>query len=176
METLEHELILTPDHIPVLSKTNAATFHAKAKERIFENGGAFEYMETIKFFAKLNDVVCGNSSAKIEADKEFVDYLRGEITKHGNGGDKGEVMTKRGVKFTLAEVGTSYDFSMCNDPEFFELEEKSKEATKLLKERKEFLQKLPISGLDITTKDGEGVKIYPPSKSSKSSFKVQLPK
>jgi hypothetical protein len=45
-----------------------------------------------------------------------------------------------------------------------------------VKARKEFLKTVPLSGLEILTKDGELVTVYPPAKSSKSSFKVSLPK
>jgi molybdopterin converting factor small subunit len=175
METL-NELILTPDHIPVLSKQNAATFHAKAKEKIYEEGGAFEYVEVIKFFAALDKEINGDSNSKKEPDKEFIEFLREEISKQGNGGDKAEFKTERGVKFTLAEVGSSYDFSKCNDQELLETEELAKFWADKVKERKEFLKTLPLSGLDIITKDGEAIKIFPPAKSSRSSFKVSLPK
>lgn len=175
MENTE-ELILSPDHIPVLSKANAKTFHEMAKERIYEHGGAFEYVETIKFFAALDKQINGDSNAKIEPDKEFIDYLRDEIKKQGNGGDKAEYKTERGVKFTLAEVGTAYDFSQCDDLKLLELETAAKEANDAVKVRKEFLKTIPPSGMDIITEDGEVAKIWPPSKSSKSSFKISLPK
>lgn len=175
METTQ-EIILSPDHIPVLSKQNAATFHQQAKEKIFEHGGAFEYIEVIKFFAALDKQISGDKQSKIEPDNEFLDYLRDEIRKQGNGGDKAEFKTARGVKFTLAEVATTYDFSQCNDPELLDMEDLSSFYANKVKERKEFLRNIPLSGMDIITKDGEGIKIYPPSKSSKSSFKVSLPR
>jgi hypothetical protein len=175
METTE-EIILSPDHIPVLSKANAKSFHEMAKARIYEQGGAFEYVETIKFFSALDKQINGDSASKIEPDKEFIDYLREEIKKRGNGGDKAEFKTERGVKFTLAEVGSSYDFSKCNDPELIELEAKAKEANDALKARKEMLKMVPSSGMDLLTRDSELVRIYPPSKSSKSSFKISLPR
>lgn len=171
------ELVLTPDHIPVLSKQNAATFHAKAKERIYEQGGAFEYVEVIKFFAALDKEINGDSNSKKEPDKEFIEFLRDEISKQGNGGDKAEFKTERGVKFTLAEVGSSYDFSKCNDLRLDELEAKAREAADLVKVRKEFLKTVPEKGLIITDEEtGETYTIYPPAKSSRSSFKVSLPK
>lgn len=173
---MHNEIILSPDNIPVLSKTNAATFHAQAKERIFDNGGAFEYVEVIKFFSALDKQITGDSASKIEPDKEFIDYLREEIRKHGNGGDKAEYKTLRGVKFTLAETGTAYNFSMCNDPELSEMEKQEAEIKEKVKARKEFLKTIPVKGIDIITSDGEAIKIYPPSKTSKSSFKIQLPK
>jgi hypothetical protein len=176
MQTENLEIVLTPDHIPVLSKQNAATFHKQAKERIYEQGGAFEYIEVIKFFAALDKQISGDKQAKIEEDKEFIDYLRDEIKKQGNGGDKAEFTTERGVKFTLAEVGTSYNFSQCNDQELCDLENIADSAAASVKARKEFLKTVPLSGLEILTKDGELVTVYPPAKSSRSSFKVSLPK
>ena len=178
MQTENMEIVLTPDHIPVLSKQNAAAFHQQAKERIYEQGGAFEYIEVIKFFAALEKQISGDKQAKIEEDKEFIDYLREEIKRQGNGGDKAEFKTARGVKFTLAEVGSVYDFSQCNDPELIELEAKAKEANEALKQRKEFLKTVhPVKGeKKVDTETGEEYIIWPPSKSSKSSFKVQLPR
>lgn len=176
MQTENMEIVLTPDHIPVLSKQNAAAFHQQAKERIYEQGGAFEYIEVIKFFAALEKQISGDKQTKIEEDKEFIDYLREEIKRQGNGGDKAEFKTARGVKFTLAEVGTTFDFSQCDDPILLDLERHVKQLTDRLKERKDFLKTVPVSGLDIVTSEGEVAKIFPPSKSSKSSFKVQLPK
>jgi hypothetical protein len=177
MQTENLEIVLTPDHIPVLSKQNAKTFHQQAKERIYEQGGAFEYIEVIKFFAALDKQISGDSASKIEPDKEFIDYLMEEIQKQGNGGDKAEFTTERGVKFTLAEVGSTFDFSKCNDQELIQLEEASKSIAEKLKERKEFLKTVPEKGLLITDPEtGDTYTIYRPSKSSKSSFKVSLPK
>jgi hypothetical protein len=83
----------------------------------------------------------------------------------------------RGVKFTLAEVGTAYDFSQCNDIELEKLESKAKEAADMVKVRKEFLKTVPPSGLLVTDKEtGDTYEVFPPAKSSKSSFKVTLPK
>jgi len=171
----DYELILTPDNIPVLSKQNAATFHQQAKERIMEHGGAFEYVEVIKFFAALDKQISGDKTSKIEPDNEFLDYLREEIKRQGNGGDKAEYKTERGVKFTLAEVGTVYDFSKCNDPKYLDLLLAVEGAKTELKLYQDFLKTVPTKGLEVRRGD-ELITIYPPSKSSKSSFKVSLPK
>jgi hypothetical protein len=174
-QTEQMELVLTPDHIPVLSKQNAATFHQQAKERIYEQGGAFEYIEVIKFFSALDKQISGDKQAKIEEDKEFIEFLRDEIKKQGNGGDKAEFKTARGVKFTLAEVGTAYDFSQCNDPEYTRLLLEVEDAKLQLKLHQDFLKTVPSKGVQVLRED-ELVTVYPPAKSSKSSFKVQLPK
>lgn len=164
-------IILTPNNLPILSKGNAKTFHEEVKKRILETGdGLFEYIETIKFFAALDKQIMGDSASKTEADKEFIDMLRDEIERHN-----GKVITERGVVFQNAETGTSYDFSQCNDPILEMLEAEYTASANSLKERKEFLKKVPSAGLEIRFLD-ELVTVYPPSKSSRSSFKVQLPK
>lgn len=170
------ELELTPDMIPVISKQNARTFHNQVKDRIKETGeGLFEYLETLKFFEKLKEVISGNSQSKNpeeqEGDKELKQMVRDEIVKYGKGFE-----TKRGVKFDLSETGTKYDYSKCGDPVIIELGVVLESAKIKIKERQEFLQTVPVEGLDILTEGGEVSKIYPPSKSSTSSYKITLPK
>lgn len=175
MET--QQLILSPDNIPVLSKQNAASFHQMAKSRIFDTGeGLFEYIETIKFFAALDKQIAGDTQAKIEPDKEFLNYVREQIEKNGQkAGTTFKFTSLRGVKFENADTGTTYDFSKCNDSVLVQLEDDVAKAKEALKQRQEFLKTVSHKGLDIRD-DDELVTIYPPSKSSKSSFKVSLPK
>lgn len=171
---MTQEIILAPENLPVLSKENAASFHSKAKEIIYEQGGVFQYIELIKFFAALDKQISGDTASKIEPDKEFLDYIRTEIERNG---EKGKYVSARGVKFEVAEVGTKYDFSQCNDTELAALEGAAKLTAEAIKERQAFLKTLPLKGMEILEKNtGELVTIYPPSKTSKSSFKVQLPK
>lgn len=166
------ELQLAPGSIITLSKQNAKEFHEDMKTMIRETGyGMFEYIEFISFCAKLKDQINGNSQAGIPEDKELIGMIREEVGKYGK-----TYTTPRGVKFELAETGSSYDFSQCNDPELALLEQQAEEHAKKLKERKEFLKTVPTKGLEIHSGDGELIKIYPPSKSSKSSYKVSLPK
>lgn len=161
------QLMLSPTKIPILSKENAAAFHNKAVAKIFETGnGLFEYVEVIKFFAALDK--------QVSDDKEFIDHVRQQIQYNG---DKKEFKTPRGVKFEIAEVGTAYDFSQCNCPELVDLETRAAELAEQIKKRKEFLKTVPAKGLEILISEtGETITLYPPAKSSKSSFKVTLPK
>lgn len=160
--------------ILTLSKTNAEQFHQSMRQMILNTGyGAFEYLETINFFAKVKDYISGNAQAKIPADKELVGFIRDEILKH----PKGKFTTARGVIFEAAETGTSYDFSKCEDPILVALESQKSQVDEALKARKEFLKTVPIEGLTVVdTASGEAVTVYPPSKSSNSSYKVSLPK
>lgn len=171
METKPLEIIISPDRIPVLSKTSAETFHARMRTMIYDSGyGLFEYMEVIQFFVKLNEIIRGKDGN--EGDKEFLDYVRSEIEKH----PKGKFLSDRGVKFETAETGTRYDFAACGDPELNEMEEQLAKLKAQIEGRKEFLKHVPAEGQDIITRNGEAVHITRPVKTSKSSFKITLAK
>lgn len=169
------QVILSPDAILVLSKENVKDFHGRVKQRIKDTGdGLMEYLEVIKFFEKLKDVISGDSQSKDpaekEGDKELKQMVRDEVAKWN-----GKYTTPRGVKFENAETGTKYNYSICNDQSLLLLEIDAKAAAEKLKERQEFLKKLPVEGVEIRQED-ELVRIYPPSKSSTSSYKITLPK
>lgn len=76
--------------------------------------------------------------------------------------------------FSIKEVGVKYDYANCNDTELNELQMQLDELTEKVKNRQKFLQTISISGLDIITKDGEAIKVYPPAKSSTTSVTVTL--
>lgn len=165
---------ILPGSILTLSKTNAQEFHRQTKAMIMETGyGIFEYLEVINFFIKIKSYISGDKQAKIPEDKEFIELVREEIGKH----PKGKFTSARGVTFETAETGTAYDFGKCDDPVLVQLEADGAAITERLKARKEFLKTLPLEGLDVLDKDsGEVTKIFPPSKSSNSSYKITLPK
>lgn len=164
--------VIRPGSILVLNKANAKEFHEGMKAMIQETGcGLFEYLETIKFFEKVKAYISGDKQAKIPEDKQFVDLVRTEILKY----EKGVHTTPRGVKFETCETGTAYDFSQCNDQELLKLQSEAEAASEKLKARKEFLKTVAVSGLDvIDTDSGEVYKIYPPSKTSNSSYKITM--
>lgn len=166
------ELQLQPGAILVLSKASAKDFHEQMKSMIKDTGyGLFEYLEVVKFFEKIKEYISGNSQSKIEPDKELIEMVRDEVKKHN-----GKYTTARGVKFEVAETGTKYDFSKCNDPELESLEDMLSKLNEKIKERKEFLKTVPGKGLEIHRGDGELVTVYPPSKTSTSGYKVTIPK
>lgn len=157
-----------------LSKTSAVDFHARMKEMIYETGnGLWNYIAFLKFAGKVNDVVFGNSSSKTPEDKDFIDYLRTEVSKYG----KGEYQTPEGVKFKNCETGTQYNYEQCNDQVLVELYAELVELKSKIKEREDFLKNVPGKGMDILDPDTGAVEtLYPPSKKSKSSVTVTLPK
>ena len=122
--------------------------------------------EAIDVIAKMEYLI-----KEIRANNDFINYVRGYITLQGK-----EIELNTGTKIELAEVGVKYDFSKCNDEQLLNLEESKIQLDNLIKERQAFLKSLPSEGMDIVTPYGELVHVYPPSKSSTSSFKVTLKK
>lgn len=172
-DRLPTPVIIQAGDMLVLSKTNAEEFHKKMREMILDTGyGMFEYLEVLKFFENVNKQVRGDSQARIPEDKEFIQAVRDELSKY----EKGKHTTTRGVKFEMAETGTAFDYSNCNDHQLKLLEIELASKKDEVEKRKEFLKSLPIEGLEILTDGGEVAKLYPPVKSSKSSFKITLAK
>jgi flagellar motility protein MotE (MotC chaperone) len=171
---MPHPVVIQAGDMIVLSKTNAQEFHEKMREMILETGyGMFEYLEVLKFFENVNKQVKGDSQARIPEDKEFINAVRDELSKY----EKGKHTTARGVRFELAETGTNYDFSVCQDPILDLLEIELEEKKQAVAERKEFLKTIRKEGESILDqRTGEVNTVFPPKKNSKSSYKITLAK
>lgn len=109
---------------------------------------------------------------EVKDSKEFKDYVREEITKYGKG-----YTSNSGAKIETIEAGTSYDYNVCGDTVWEWISSQINGLTASRKEREKFLQTVPTGGLVITDElTGETVKIYPPSKTSTSTYKITLEK
>lgn len=146
-----------------LSKSEIKTMAASAIESVFESGNPLKIAEALsamELFIK-----------EVKDDKKFKEYVREEAAKTPKG-----FISNSGAKVELFEAGTTYDFSNCADPVLNELNLAIDIAKVKAEERKTFLKALPLSGMDIITTEGEVVKVYPPAKSSVSSYKITLAK
>lgn len=144
-----------------LSKTELKDISVKMVNEISENGfviGALEQMAKMEFLIK-----------EIKDNSQFKDYAIDEISKYGK-----SMQTDTGTKIELAEVGVKYDFSNCNDEILTDMQKQLDELEAKVKERKDYLKKVPLSGIEVITSDGEIQKIYPPAKTSTSSYKITL--
>ena len=109
---------------------------------------------------------------EVKADKRYTEYVREEVEKHGKA-----FTSPSGSKIELAETGTKYDFSKCNDFLLPRLNQQSEEIDAKIKEREAFLKSIPESGISVIDEEtGESVSVYHPSKTSTSSYKVTLAK
>ena len=93
--------------------------------------------------------------------------------------NKKDYTTSKGTKFSLAETGTKYDYSTCNDPLYNHLSAKKKALDEEIKARETFLKSIKdfliISIPDPETGELlENITVTPPNKTSNSSYKVTL--
>lgn len=80
-----------------------------------------------------------------------------------------------GAQFQVKEVGVKYDYSVCNDPVYNDLQEQFKALQSQIKTREEMLKGIPKEGLDVINEDtGELYKLFPPAKSSTTSVTVTI--
>ena len=107
----------------------------------------------------------------------FVDLVREEIEKNSNDGKS--YTTKYGVKFELYEAATKFDYESCGDPIWNKLNKDLEILKVRMKERESFLKSLSESvTMNIidpeTSEFHENVTLYPPVKSSTSTYKQTM--
>jgi len=145
------------------TKTDLNIISESFINQISEKGNSIEALEII---SKMEYLI-----KRMKSNSEFIDLIRTEVEKYGK-----LLTTSTGVKIELAEVGTKYDFSQCNDDILCELEYQLTFYEAKVKERKDFLKTIAKEGMDVITEGGEVKRIFPPSKSSYSSFKTTISK
>jgi len=95
-----------------------------------------------------------------------------EAAKHGK-----STFRIHNASLTVMEAGTKYDYSAAGDPVWERLKAAADYAAAVLKEREEFLKKIPASGAVITDPDtGETKHVFPPPKTSTTTVAVKLNK
>lgn len=146
-----------------LSKSQIKVIADLCVSDLTENGNI---INAIEMMAKMELLI-----KEIKANKDFSEHALTEIAKFGKA-----LTTSAGTKIELAEVGTKYNFDNCNDEILTNLISEQEKIESLIKERKDFLKTIPSAGIDIVTLHGELVKIYPPYKTSTSSFKTTISK
>lgn len=146
-----------------ISKSQIKIMADMSLQEIFENGKIIEAAEAL--------TVMENFIKELRSNKQFTDYVRDEISKNGKDYETNS------AKLELAEAGIKYDYSQCNDEIHKKLSEQIESFKGLLKDRETFLKTVPESGLSVFNEQtGELTTIYPPSKSSTSTYKITLKK
>ena len=145
-----------------LTKNQIKIIAQNSINELMDSGRILEAAEALSIMEKFIE--------EVRSSKAFTDYIREEVSKNGK-----EITNSSGAKIELAEVGTKYDFSQCGDPLLPQLMAKFETAKAMLDERKSYLKSIPSAGIDVLIED-EVVKLYPPSKSSSSTYKITLAK
>lgn len=146
-----------------ISKSQLKIMADMSIQEIFENGRAIEAAEALS--------VMENFIKELRSNKQFTDYVRDEISKNG------KQIETNSAKLELSETGIKYNFDNCGDVIFEQLSQQLESIEADLKDRKEFLKTVPVSGLSVLNEQtGELCTIYPPSKQSTSTYKITLKK
>ena len=132
----------------------------------------------------VESVINGNKKAldihlQLKAMEDIIEQIKADLSYKETLLNEAELNGKsfeyQNAKIDIREVGTKYDFSLCNDPMYSRLKESSIKANDDLKEREKFLKSIPQKNItNIDTETGEATEIYPPSKSSTTSVVVTM--
>ena len=145
-----------------LTKTQIKIIAQSSINELMSNGRILEAAEAL--------TVMENFIKEVRSSKEFTEYVREEVGKNGK-----DITNPSGAKIELAETGTKYDYSGCNDSALIEVESKLVEIETLISDRKVWLKTIPAEGMEVVIGD-EIVRVYPPTKTSTSSYKITLSK
>ena len=103
----------------------------------------------------------------LKEDEQYRKIVLEEAQKNGKS------FERYNSKFSIAETGVKYDYSVCNDPEWNKLNEQMEQVKEKMKEREAFLKNIPTKGVGVLH-DDELITTYPPNKTSTTSVNVRL--
>lgn len=144
-----------------LTKTQIKSMADNSVMEIIDNGRILEAVELVSVMEQF--------IKEVKANTEYIDSVRTEVEKYG------KIKETESMKIELAEVGVKYNFDVCGDPIIKDLQWQLDILEAEVKERKEFLKTVPSGGMSLVMED-EIVTIYPPAKSSTSSYKTTIKK
>jgi predicted RNA-binding Zn-ribbon protein involved in translation (DUF1610 family) len=147
-----------------MTKTQIKIVAESSINELLNNGRILEAAEAL--------TVMENFIKEVRSSKEFTDYVREEVSKNGK-----TITNSSGAKIELAETGVKYDFTNCGDIILQELNHAAEVIETHIAERKDFLKTCTIKGTTLLHEEtGEAYTVYPPTKTSNSSYKITLRK
>lgn len=154
METALSTITVFPDN-----KTEMAMYSRKIKSEILAyDQDPLKILRQFKYVQKVID--------DILQDKDIREHFVIEAEKFG-----AKSFDHLGVKFTICEVGTKYNFKDCGDPKWFDLTTELESLKDKIKARESFLKTLPDEG---TVDPDTGVFINKATKTSTTNVNVTL--
>lgn len=145
--------------ITALTKTEISRVVSDAVTKILDEGGAVQIAEAV---AGMENLI-----KEMKARPEYVEAVRAEIAPYGK-----QLISTSGAKLELVEAGTTYDYSA--NPEWVRLNIEAERANDARKDLEKRLQKIEPGKILVDEETGET--LIGPSKISKSTYKVTLPK
>lgn len=79
-----------------------------------------------------------------------------------------------GMKITVGENGTSYDYDNCQDPKYIDLKTRLDQLQQKIKDRQEFLKAIKAPETLIDEETGDVCVVNPPIKKSTTGLKISL--
>jgi hypothetical protein len=162
---------------PDVSKKGSAKAATNLYSAIMEgNVSAVQVAEMFKFVEETSKQL--KELADENGENTFTELVREEIKNNSDDGKS--FTTKFGTKFELLESATKQDFSACGDPIWNRLNEELEVMKAKIKERESFLKSLKGATkigniIDPDTQElFENVELYPPIKTSTSTFKQTM--
>lgn len=105
-------------------------------------------------------------------DDRVKDVILNEIDKNG-----GKEVTAFGVKFSQKEMGVSYDYTVCQDPEYNRLATEMETLKAKIKEREKYLMGIPAEGIPMVDQEtGDCYKIIRPLRRASLGYSVTFKK
>jgi len=143
------------------TKAERSTFIADIMERI-ENDTADAIIKVHLQLKGMEEIV-----KKLTTNENYKDHLINAAEKYG------KKFMAFNAEFNMKERG-DYDFTYCGDDELLEFYTQQDKLKYLIKEREDFLKKVPVKGLEKVTAEGEVITLFPPSKTSTTTVAVTL--
>jgi hypothetical protein len=142
------------------SKKEIKQMAAKEAEKYLESG-----KDVLQDFIKARRI--------IDYLTEFCGSLKEAVVNEREQYDKREKLTVCGATVSVSETGVRYDYSVCNDPEWLDLNNQIKALTGQLKEREKFLKGINGSETKFDEDSGEVYKLFAPKKTSTTAPKIE---
>ena len=143
------------------TKQERNTFTADVMERI-ENGTA----DPVKVHLQLK---CMEEIVKsLTGNESYKTHLIDAAEKNG------KKFMAFNAEFSIKEMGTRYDYSQCGDADLLAMLASIETITAAVKERQEYLKKIPAAGVQQIDANGEVITLFPPTKTSTTTVAVSL--
>lgn len=114
------------------------------------------------------------ASIMIKKTEEVLGFMKEEIKSLALSEMTEKSRSEYGVDITKSMLGVKYDFSVCNDSQWNELNEQMVALDKLKKEREKFLKSLTKKTTVVNEETSEIEEIYPPVKTGTEGLTLKV--
>lgn len=117
----------------------------------------------------INSLTCTDE----KKNKNFVSAIDYKSMLLNAAEKNGKKFQLHNAEFSIKEVGTTYDWSKCNDMQLNVMLLQMEQLKERIKQKQDFLKTVSPEGIEIRVED-ELITVYPPAKSSTTSVSVTL--